>query len=79
MRKIFYGWVLSGLLLLALPVQAQTHEHEHAITEPTGLNIGDSAPTFEAKADNGKLWKSDAHVGKGILVVYFFPAALTGG
>lgn len=79
MRKMIYGWALSGLLFLTLPTYAQSHGHEHATPDTTGLQIGDKAPTFQAKADSGKLWKSDAHVGKGILVVYFFPAALTGG
>jgi thioredoxin-dependent peroxiredoxin len=40
---------------------------------------GDKAPTFEATDDQGNLWKSSDHVGKSVLVVYFFPAALTGG
>jgi thioredoxin-dependent peroxiredoxin len=40
---------------------------------------GDKAPTFEATDDQGHTWKSADHVGKSVLVVYFFPAALTGG
>lgn len=79
MRKFFYGCVLSGVLFLTLPIYAQTHAHEHATPDTTGLQVGDPAPAFQAKADSGKLWKSADHVGKGIVVVYFFPAALTGG
>jgi hypothetical protein len=79
MKRIFQGWVLSALLFLALPIHAQTHGHEHAAPDTTGLQAGDVAPAFQAKADSGKLWKSGDHVGKDILVVYFFPAALTGG
>jgi len=75
MRKLLYGFVLLGVLCLTLP----THAHEHAKPDTTGLQVGDPVPAFQAKADSGKLWKSDDHVGKGILVVYFFPAALTGG
>lgn len=44
-----------------------------------GVQIGDKAPQFQAKDDQGKTWKSTAHVGKNYLVVFFFPAALTGG
>jgi thioredoxin-dependent peroxiredoxin len=44
-----------------------------------GVKVGDKAPTFQAKDDQGKPWKSTDHVGKKILVVYFYPAALTGG
>lgn len=43
------------------------------------INVGDPAPAFEAKDDQGKLWKSADHVGRRILVVYFYPADLTGG
>jgi thioredoxin-dependent peroxiredoxin len=43
------------------------------------VDVGQKAPSFEATDDQGKTWKSDDHVGKGILVVYFYPAAMTGG
>jgi thioredoxin-dependent peroxiredoxin len=43
------------------------------------LKVGDAAPKFEAPDDTGKAWKSEDHVGKKALVVYFFPAAFTGG
>ena len=43
------------------------------------LKVGDTAPAFEGTDDEGKAWKSSDHVGKSVLVVYFFPAALTGG
>jgi peroxiredoxin Q/BCP len=43
------------------------------------LKVGDKAPAFEAKDDEGKLWKSTDHVGKKILVIYFYPADFTGG
>lgn len=43
------------------------------------LEVGDAAPNFQAKDDSGELWKSEDHVGKKIIVVYFYPADLTGG
>lgn len=43
------------------------------------LKVGDKAPTFEATDDQGKAWKSSDHVGKKIIVVYFYPADFTGG
>jgi len=43
------------------------------------LKVGDAAPTFEALDDTGKPWKSSDHVGKKTLVVYFYPADMTGG
>lgn len=47
--------------------------------EGVDLKVGDKAPHFEAEDDSGKAWKSADHVGKKILVVYFYPADMTGG
>lgn len=44
-----------------------------------GVKVGDKAPAFTANDDEGKSWKSADHVGKKIVVVYFYPADLTGG
>ena len=44
-----------------------------------GLNVGDKVPKFKATADDGKTWKSSNHMGNKYLVVYFYPAAMTGG
>ena len=41
--------------------------------------VGDAAPTFESIDDQGKPWKSSDHIGKKIVVVYFYPADMTGG
>ena len=49
------------------------------LQDKVDLKVGDAAPAFEAPDDTGKAWKSADHVGKKILVVYFFPAAFTGG
>ncbi len=43
------------------------------------LKVGDAAPSFETTADDGKAWKSSDHVGKKVLVLYFYPADFTGG
>lgn len=43
------------------------------------LEVGDTAPVFEAPSDDGTTWRSEDHVGDGYLVVYFYPAAMTGG
>lgn len=43
------------------------------------LKVGDQAPKFEAADDNGKTWKSEEHVGKKAIVLYFYPASFTGG
>ena len=43
------------------------------------LEVGDRAPVFQAPADDGTMWRSSDHVGNSIVVVYFYPAAMTGG
>jgi peroxiredoxin Q/BCP len=41
--------------------------------------VGGTAPAFIANDQDGNLWKSEDHLSKGYLVVYFYPAAMTGG
>lgn len=43
------------------------------------LKEGDAAPSFQVTDDTGKEWKSEDHFGKKIVVVYFYPADMTGG
>src|SRR5260370_37938678 len=50
-----------------------------AADDKVELNVGDPAPTFESTDDEGKPWKSTEYVGKKVVVVYFYPADLTGG
>lgn len=40
---------------------------------------GESAPSFSVKDDTGAEWKSEDHFGKNVVVVYFYPADMTGG
>lgn len=47
--------------------------------ERGGLQVGDRVPAFEALADSGETWRSADHLGEKLLVVYFYPAAMTGG
>lgn len=50
-----------------------------ALQDKPDLKVGDPAPKFEAPDDAGKAWKSEDHVGKKAVVVFFYPAAFTGG
>ena len=50
-----------------------------ALQEEGGPKVGDAAPAFEATDDAGKAWKSADVVGKKVVVVFFYPAAFTGG
>ncbi|HYT88577.1 MAG TPA: peroxiredoxin [Gemmataceae bacterium] len=44
-----------------------------------GPKVGDKAPAFQSVDEAGKVWKSGDHVGKKIVVLYFYPADFTGG
>ncbi len=44
-----------------------------------GLSVGDRAPEFKATTDDGSVWDVKQFIGKNYIVVYFYPAAMTGG
>ena len=58
-------------LVLACIFSVSTYSQE--------LNIGDKAPEFKTLADDGSSWDSKDYLGKKNIVVYFYPAAMTGG
>lgn len=72
MRRLI-GAGLAALLVAALVAGAGRAD------DKKGVKVGDPAPSFQAKDDTGKLWKSSDVVGKKPVVVFFFPAAFTGG
>jgi peroxiredoxin Q/BCP len=43
------------------------------------ISVGDKAPEFKALADDGSTWSLKDYVGDKNIVVYFYPAAMTGG
>ena len=43
------------------------------------LKVGDKAPEFQAKTDDGSTFDLKNYVGDKFIVVYFYPAAMTGG
>lgn len=59
------------MCILASAVRAESPE----IT----LAEGDMAPAFEALSVSGEIWKSEEHIGKKYIVVYFYPADFTSG
>src|SRR5690625_7452659 len=62
--------VLTSLFLfIAIPVLAHGGARQ----------LGDEMPPGAAETADGTIWNSADHVGDGLLVVYFYPAAMTGG
>lgn len=66
---------LLPLMLLGVLITFQ----QAASAQDTSLNEGDDAPEFQAISVDGDIWKSEDHIGESLLVVYFYPAAMTGG
>lgn len=67
-RKVVVGWLAAVSLFASA-----------TIVRGAEVQVGDAAPQFECKDDTGKVWKSEDHYGKKTVVVYFYPAAMTGG
>src|SRR5262245_20987956 len=70
---------LFSLAPLALAAAIAVVPILRAEDKTAALKVGDPAPEFASTDDDGKPWKSSDHVGKKILVVYFYPADMTGG
>jgi peroxiredoxin Q/BCP len=62
---------LAGLLISLTAVTAAAQQ--------ASLKVGDKAPDFQGITEKQSVWKSGDHVGKQILVVYFYPAAMSEG
>jgi peroxiredoxin Q/BCP len=60
------------ILILALSTNLFAQESQT-------LNVGDKAPHFKTRADDGSTWNVKDYLGKKNIVVYFYPAAMTGG
>ena len=73
MNRLALGTLVALLAIAWVDVQTV------AAKTSADLGVGDMAPEFSAKDDQDKEWKSTDYVGKKILVVYFYPADMTGG
>lgn len=73
----------SKWLFLALTVivygTIQAEDDPKPGTPVAGPTVGDFLPGFESTDDQGHAWKSSDHVGKKVLVLYFYPGDFTGG
>ena len=71
---------LISRLVFCLLAIGLVHLAGQSLAQEKGkVKVGDKAPTFESIDDQGKAWKSADVVGKKILVLYFYPADMTGG
>jgi peroxiredoxin Q/BCP len=72
------SWKAAGISALCIAALS-AGKFWAAEDQKVDLKVGDQAPQFDATDDQGNAWKSGDHVGKKVLVVYFYPADLTGG
>ena len=63
----------SFIVILALVLVSSFHSFSQE------LKVGDKAPKFKTLADDGSTWNVKDYLGKKNIVVYFYPAAMTGG
>lgn len=73
MRAMIFCAIRSMLILFGAVANFS------AAADSAELKVGDKAPAFTCDDDSGRSWKSDEHYGKKIVVVYFYPAAMTPG
>ena len=76
MRRVSHCFIWSVLCAVVgfATVSSGAEERKQA------LAVGDKAPQFNANTHAGDLWQAEEHIGRGKnVVVYFYPAAMTGG
>jgi thioredoxin-dependent peroxiredoxin len=71
--------MLRTLLAVSVILVGAQFARSQEEAKPVKLKPGDKAPAFQGQTDEGKPWKSKDHVGKKILVVYFYPKDMTPG
>jgi thioredoxin-dependent peroxiredoxin len=69
----------SCLLLSACVCVCMSAASSTADDKNKGVDVGDEAPQFTLKDDQGNDWNSADHFGKKTVVIYFYPADMTGG
>jgi peroxiredoxin Q/BCP len=64
------GWFGVSVILVAIGLLG-------ADEKPVEVKVGDRAPDFQSTDDQGKTWRLKDHLGKKVIVLYFYPADLT--
>jgi cytochrome oxidase Cu insertion factor (SCO1/SenC/PrrC family) len=76
-KRIVLSLCALALLCLAMPAPAQ-QQPQPAVAK-THLKVGDMAPDFKLKDNNGKMVKLSSFRGKKNVVLAFYVLAFTGG
>lgn len=78
-RTIPLWLTFAWLACLANTASCQVAAEDPPVAEAPKLGIGDPLPAFESVDESGRVWKSSEHIGKSIVVMYFYPGDFTGG
>jgi peroxiredoxin Q/BCP len=82
MNRVMLALRSCGLLCLAVLMtggMSPAADEKKADEKKVDLQVGETAPVFEATNDEGKPWKSNEHFSAKYLVVYFYPGDFTPG
>ena len=75
--KAFIMKKTKGLIILGLAMFVTIPQL--SAQEPEPLKKGDKAPSFTAYDDKNQIWNINEYIGKKNIVIFFYPAAMTGG
>ena len=71
-------WLIVACVLAASGIIQAADEPKPA-AQAAGLAEGDAVPAFESTDEQSQPWKSADHIGKNVVVLYFYPGDFTGG
>src|SRR5438552_2010038 len=75
-----FGIVCGGVLLAACAeAPAGNDSAPQGVVIAEALAVGVTSPTFASTDDTGQPWASADHVGKKVIVLYFYPGDFTNG
>src|SRR5580765_514184 len=77
--KVKTGQLWAGSVLMIICGVIQAADEAMPDVEAVGPVVGDPLPEFESTDEQGFAWKSADHIGKKVLVLYFYPGDFTGG
>lgn len=70
---------IAALNLLIIPTFSDDRVVAYKVSQSPSLQEGSSAPAIQAIDQNGLPWTLEKHTGTTYVVLYFYPAAMTGG
>ncbi len=79
-KRIIHLWLTAAFVACsANSATCQVAAENPPVAESPKPVVGDTLPAFETVDDAGRVWKSTDHVGKSVVVIYFYPGDFTGG